>query len=213
MFFCVPLGVAPNPEGTLSPPPNAPPLPAGPKPRRRRGGPNDRKISHLFAAAPRSSAPRALPNRAQWLDCRLLHRTEPALVFLRRRLHATLSLTCSTTGKPSRRREHSAAAYSLILPNHVAEAVEAEGSPAPSAAAQFSSACAPARQVVSVLIRIGGWCSWSKNLGVRGLAWHVPCRIRCLERTIWIPHRRVFVFNLRVEQARIILLRRIRPLP
>jgi hypothetical protein len=61
--------------------------------------------------------------------------------------------------------------------------------------------------------RIGACCSRKKSMGVRGLAWHVPCHIRCIERTIWIPHRRVFVFNLRVEQARIILLRRIRPLP
>jgi hypothetical protein len=99
----------------------------------------------------------------------------------RRRLHATLSLACSTTGRPSHSGKRSAAAYSPILPNHVAEAVEAEGSPASSAAAQFSSACAPARQiVVSVLIRIGGCCSLKQNVATtRGLAWHVPCHVRC----------------------------------
>ena len=85
-----------------------------------------------------------------------------ALCIARRQLSSSCaddstprSLTCATTGWPSHRWKRSAAAYSLILRSHVAEAVEAEGSPASSAAAQFSSACAPAHQiVVSVLIRL-----------------------------------------------------------
>ena len=95
LCFCL-LGL-PQTRSTLSAP-ECPPLPAGPRPRRRRGGPKDRNISHLSAAA---------PSRRGATFIRTPRLAEPSAVIgsivafciarrqlsssCRRRLHATLA--------------------------------------------------------------------------------------------------------------------------
>jgi hypothetical protein len=102
-----------------------------------------------------------------------------SLSFLRRRIHAIAgSRALRLDGRATRERakQHRT---SPVLAKHVAEAVEAEGSLASSAAVQ----CPPLHERRSPGRRLGASCSrrWSRqqNMGIRGLPWHVPCHVRC----------------------------------
>ena len=94
----------------------------------------------------------------------------------RRRLRATLAhVRYDWTAEPQREAQRRSVLSDSSQPRF-AEAVEAEGSPAPSAAAQCSSACAPFTRSSSRCS--SGRCSRKQNMGIRGLAWHVPCFVR-----------------------------------